>query len=76
MVSHNIIYPLSSVQNILKVIYEKKIWALNTITKYFHQRIIEGNYNVDQYCNSLIWPSNFYAWGAKPEAVTQKSLCS
>ena len=34
--------------------------VLNTIVKYCYQRIIEANYNVDQYCNSLIWPNNFY----------------
>ena len=50
----------------------KKISVLNTIVKYFYQRIIEANYNVDQYYNSLIWPSNFYARCAKPEAVTRR----
>ena len=32
----------------------KKVSFLNTIVKYFYQRIIEANYKVNQYCNSLI----------------------
>ena len=43
----------------------KKISVLNTIVKYFYQGIIEANYNVNQCCNCLIWPSNFYTRCAK-----------
>ena len=56
MMAHNVIYPLLSVQNIIRsyMSLAKKISVLNTIVKYFYQRMIEANYNVDQYCNSLI----------------------
>ena len=50
----------------------KEISVLNTIVKYFYHQIIELNYNVDQYCNSLIWPNNFYTRCAKPEAVARR----
>ena len=52
----------------------KKISVLNTLVKYFYQRIIEANYNVDQYCNSLIWPGNFYNRCSKSKAVTRRCL--
>ena len=74
--AHNVIYPLLSVQNIIRsyMSLAKKISVLNTIVKYFYQRIIEANYNVDQYCNSLIWPNNFYTTQS-PGGVLYKS-CS
>ena len=54
--------------------HAKKISVLNTLVKYFYQRIIGANYNADQYCNSLIWPSNFYNRCSKPKAVTRRCL--
>ena len=50
----------------------KKVSALNAIVKYFYQRILEANYKVNQNCNSLIWPGNFYTRSAKPETVARR----
>ena len=49
MMAHNVIYPLLSVQNIIRsyMSLAKKISVLNTIVKYFYQWITETNYNVD-----------------------------
>ena len=62
---------ISSFENLGHIKYHicALISVLKNIVKYFYKRIVEGNYNVDQYCNSLLWPSNFCGRCAKPEVV-------